>query len=150
MTEAWTFSEDKTQSTVTGRVLQPWQKKINPLWWFKNDEEPNPPDWELPGKPQWLRVIAWYARNPLQNFSKYVIGVYDRNYTVVGTAPVNVTAWNDIGDETGWKFSVIHIGWLRLPFVSYVGKYVMWYAGWQWWGFAGGKFNILRSKVQIV
>ena len=147
MTETWKLSEDQTSATVTGRIRQPWQKKINPLWWFRNDEEPTPP-WYMPGK--WYRVAAWYARNPLQNFSKYVIGVYDRNYTVTGTAPVNVTAWNDIGDRTGWKFSVISVGWMRLPFASYVGKKWMFYVGTQWWGFSGAKINRLHSSVQIV
>lgn len=147
MTEVWTEPADQTAATVAGRVRQPWSKKINPLWWFQNDEDPLPPDWYLPGNA--FRLPLWYARNPLQNFSKYVVGVYDRNYTVTGTAPVKVTAWNDIGDKTGWKFSVIKIGLLRLPFASYTGKRFMFYIGWQWWGFLGAKFNLLHSKVQV-
>lgn len=149
MAETWTDSDDLSSATVTGRVKQPWWKKIQPWWWLMNDEEPRPPADMYQGKPEWLRLLLWYLRNPFQNFGKYVIGVYDRNYTVTGTPPVCVTAWNDMPDcRLGWKFSVINIGILRLPFVSYVGKRVMWYAGFQWWGFFGFKFNVLRSKVQ--
>lgn len=126
-------------------------------WWVKNDDEPMAGPEYLAGYPYWLRVAGWYLRNPLQNFGKYVMGVHDRNYTVYGTAPVMwITAWNDLPDWTfengrrGWKFSMIHIGWLRLPFVSYVGKKVMWYFGWAWWGFFGAKWNKLNSSFQVV
>lgn len=157
MTEIWTESADGRSATVTGREPQPWRKKINPIWWFLNDEEPMAGPEYLAGLPDWLRVAGWYLRNPLQNFGKYVLGCYDRNYTVVGTAPVMwITAWNDLPGWTfedgrrGWKFSVIKVGWLRLPFVSYVGKKFMFYIGWAWWGFFGAKFNILNSRIQLV
>jgi hypothetical protein len=39
---------------------------------------------------------------------------------------------------------------IPLPFVSYTGKRVMWYAGWQKSGSFGLKFNLLNSKVQVV
>jgi hypothetical protein len=152
MTEVWTQSDDGTSATVTGREKQPLTKKINPLWWFANDEEPEPYPGLYPNWPQWLRKTAWALRNPLQNFGKYVVGVYDRDYTVTGDAPVLATTWLDLPGtpRTGFKFSTVHVGWLRLPFVSYAGTHVLWYAGWQWWGFFGFKFNILHSKVQIV
>ncbi len=147
--ETWVVSEDQATATVTGRTLQPWYRKINPIWWLLNDGEPWPPDWQLPGKPYWLRVISWYLRNPLENFSNYIIGVSDRNYTAIGTPPIMVTAWNDVG-KTGWKYSVIHLGALRLPFVSYVGKRWMFYLGWQVGGFMGVKINLLNSPIQVV
>jgi hypothetical protein len=76
--------------------------------------------------------------------------VHDRNYTVVGVAPVYVTNWSDIDrDKTGWKSSTIHIEGLRLPFIAYENKYLLWYAGWQWSGFFGFKFNIKNSPIQI-
>lgn len=148
--ETWIISTDQSSATVTGRELQPWYKKINPIWWFLNSGEPLPPVDYAPTRPQWLRVASWYLRNPLQNFCKYVIGVNDRNYTVTGTAPVTVTAWNDLPDgRTGWKYSLLHIGVLKLPFISYVGKHVMWYVGVQWWGFTGAKFNLIKSPIQL-
>jgi hypothetical protein len=135
---------------VSGRLAQPIWKKLNPVWWFLNDDEPDPPSWQLPGKPYLVRQLSWYARNPLHNFGKYVLGVCDRNYTVTGTAPVYVTVWSDIDpSNTGWKASTIRIGWVRLPFVAYENEYVIWYAGWQWSGFFGLKLNIKNSPIQF-
>jgi len=34
--------------------------------------------------------------------------------------------------------------------VSYIGKRVLWHAGWQKTGNFGFKFNLLDSKVQVV
>ena len=146
----WAVSADGQTASVTGRVTQPVWKKLNPVWWFLNDDEPDPPDWQLPGKPYLIRQLSWYVRNPLQNFGRYVVGVYDRNYTVVGTAPVYATNWSDVHpDKTGWKVSTIHAGLLRLPYVSYESDQVLWYAGWQWSGFFGFKFNIKKSAFQV-
>ena len=89
-------------------------------------------------------------RNPLQNFGKYVLGVGDRNYAVVGTKPVYATIWSDVDPvKTGWKVSTIRVDGLRLPFVSYENEYLIWYAGWQWSGFFGFKFNIKKSPTQF-
>jgi len=35
---------------------------------------------------------------------------------------------------------------VQLPFVSYSGKRVVWYAGWQPSGFFGLKFNLHRER----
>jgi hypothetical protein len=150
--ESWSISPDGRTASVTGRIQEPIWKKLNPVWWFLNDDEPDPPDWQLPGKPYLVRQLSWYARNPFPNFGKYVLGVYDRNYTVVGTAPVYATTWsdNDIDpNKTGWKVSTIHVWGLRLPFVAYENEHVIWYAGWQWSGFFGFKFNIKNSQIQF-
>ena len=78
--ETWIIGPDGRTASVTGRVSQPIWKKLNPVWWFLNDDEPDPPDWQLPGKPFIIRQLSWYLRNPLHNFGKYVLGVVDRNY----------------------------------------------------------------------
>ena len=146
--ETWTVSPDGRTASVTGRLAQPVWKKLNPVWWFLNDDEPDPPDWHLAAKPYVIRQLSWYARNPFQNFGKYVLGVYDRNYTVVGTAPVHATSWSDIHPGgTGWKVSTIHVAGLSLPFVSYENEHVLWYAGWQWWGFFGFKLKVKHSSI---
>jgi hypothetical protein len=148
--ESWVVSSDGQTGSVTGRVQHSVWKKMSPLWWFLNDDEPDPPEWQLPGKPFFIRQLSWYGRNPLQNFGKYVVGVHDRNYTVVGTAPVYATTWSDFDpSKTGWKFSTIHLGALRLPFIAFENEYVMWYAGWQWWGFFGFKFIFKNSPLQV-
>ena len=95
-TETWVISPDGQTASVTGRVRQPIWIKLNPVWWFLNDDEPDPPEWQLPGKPFVLRQLSWYLRNPLHNFGKYVLGVRDRNYTVVGATPIYATIWSDV------------------------------------------------------
>jgi len=148
--ERWTVSSDGQTISISGRVKQPIWKKLNPVWWFLNEDEPDPPDWQLPGKPYIIRQLSWYVRNPLHNFGKYVLGVCDRNYTVIGTAPVYATTWSDVDPaKTGWKLSTIHLGELHLPFISYESEHVLWYAGWQWSGFFGFKFNIKNSRFQL-
>ena len=133
----------------TDRVKKPLRLKLNPLWWFMNAEEPWPPGWYLPGRLIVIRTICWYLRNPLQNFGHYVLGVHDRNYEVYGPCPVMTHMWEDAAPpRTGWKWSVIKLGWLRLPFISYSGR-ILFYAGWQPNGFAGLKFNIKNVSMQL-
>ena len=59
--------------------------KINPLWWFGNSDEPRAPDWYRPGSK--FRNVAWYFRNPLENFSNYVIGIADKKSARSGWYP---------------------------------------------------------------
>jgi hypothetical protein len=137
---------------ISGRSLKPLSKKLNPLWWFQNDDEQKASDpdaqWYMPGKPEWLRWFMWtFVRNPLQNFRAYVVGVQDRNFTVTGKAPVMTVQRNDLDPpERGFQWSVIKLGWLPLPFVSYSGAKNTWYVGWQPTGFFGAKAN---GKVAI-
>ena len=149
-TESWIISPDGRSASVSGRIPQPLWKKLNPVWWLLNDDEPDPPHWQLPGKPYLLRQLSWYVRNPFHNFGKYVLGVCDRNYTVVGSSPVYATTWSDIdANMTGWKVSTINVSGFRLPFIAYEDEHVIWYAGWQWSGFFGFKFNIKNSQTQF-
>jgi len=152
--EVWVTREDGRIATVTGRRRRNHLWSLS--WFFQNDLEPTPPPTYLPdGK---FRQARWMLRNPLQNFGRWVVGVCDRNYTVVGSGPVMATTWLDVdrndgrskrsGLIHGWKWSVIKLG-PGLPFVSYTGKRVLWYAGFQWWGFFGFKWNILHSSVQV-
>lgn len=124
--------------SFTDRVLK--KKKWRVWWWFMNDDDPTPDDWYMPGRPQWWRIVCWYCRNPLSNFFKYVVGVKDRNFTIRGTYPVNWATMADVGLR-GWKWSVISLSWLRLPFVSYAGKKWLFYLGWRYEGGLGFKFN---------
>ena len=43
---------------VTGRTPMPLVKKLNPLWWFGNHDEPTPPAWYMPGSPQWVLSLS--------------------------------------------------------------------------------------------
>jgi hypothetical protein len=134
---------------VCGRTRRPLWKKATPIWWFMNDQEPVPPDWYLPARRGLPRVICWYLRNPLQNFGNYVLGVCDRNYTVRGAAPVMMVMWDDaMPPRKGWKWSIIRLKWLRLPFISYSGP-VLFYAGWQPNGFFGFKLTLKDGAIQL-
>lgn len=128
----------------------PLSKKLNPLWWFKNDSEQKlndgTTDWYMPGKPEWLRRVAWEFRNPLQNFRAFVVGVKDKEFETVvvkGNPDPTVIQRNDVG-ELGYQITYLKLkSGVRLPFVSYSGKKFVWYVGWQpSEGFFGVKFNI--------
>jgi hypothetical protein len=133
--------------TIEGRSLKPLSKKLNPIWWFLNDDEEQTAPWYQPKWPQCRRDFYWnFLRNPLQNFRRYVIGVADRNYTVTGRAPVMTVQRDDLAPpENGWQRCVIKLGALRLPFVSYAGPRIVCYLGWQPSGIFGAKFNIKGS-----
>lgn len=132
---------------IRGRTTVSWVWKVQPWWWFYNSAEPTPPPWYKPDS-KW-RLPLWYVRNPLVNFTNYVIGVVDRNYDVIGQMPVGVSDWNDVG-KTGWKRSVIQLGRLRLPFVSYSGAKFMFHIGWLPGGNFGTKFNLLGRGESAV
>ena len=124
---------------MTGRVLIPWTKKINPLWWLVG-----PDGWTVPtmnnGTPYlpdvtnvWLRRFYWFiCRNPLMNFVGFVIGVEDRNYRVSGSAPVLATTGRDTSPaQIGFRWAVISTKYLRLPYVSYYNGTIEAYLGWR-------------------
>lgn len=125
--------------SVTDRVRIPWTKKINPLWWLVGPDGWNPPTINngAPYLPDvhniWLRRFYWFiCRNPLMNFVGFVIGIEDRNYTAVGTAPVMRTTGRDCDPpQLGWRWAVLKTKWLRLPFVSYYNGKIEFYLGWR-------------------
>jgi hypothetical protein len=124
-------------STPSPKRLQKW----NPIWWFGNVDDPEPPDWYRPGSRhrRWL----WQLRNPLHNFTFYVIGVADRAFTRTGRHPEHVFA-----PDGGWNWAVTRLGWVRLPFVSFNGERCRFYLGWRERGNFGGKINIGRLPAK--
>ena len=89
----------------------------------------------------------WNLRNPLQNFRAYVIGVQDRNYklaVVHGNPDPLVVQRNDV-NEAGFQVTkpILESG-LQLPFASYSGKHVVWYAG-----FAQERFRPERLSYDL-
>lgn len=124
------------QYTTTGRTAKPLLLKLNPVWWFANDDDP---------PPEGYSAFGWWLRNPMHNLMFYVLGVADRNYTVYGRDPVNIGVRADIGQE-GWHNTVILAGgWLPLPYVSYSNSRFTFYLGWQPSGRLGAKVNIHRN-----
>ena len=101
-------------------------QKLKPIWWFRNDAEQtvDQADWYLPYR-SWWRALCWNVRNPAQNLRAFVLGVSDKNYTVVGQAPVMCVQRNDLQpSETGWQWCMLYGGdlWVRRFFVSYSGR----------------------------
>ena len=154
--ETWHIDPDERRARVYGReTYASWLWNFNIFWWFMNDGEPTAPPWYRPdwwkdSYPQWALNILWYIRNPLQNFGKYVMGVTDKNYVIIGSAPILASTMEDVGGY-GFKWHVILLyGWIPLPFASFNGPNWMWYAGWQWWGFFGFKLNRQGTGKRIV
>ena len=103
----------------------PWYKKINPLWWFGNYNDPvdkinsdgNPKHEKFhPTKPLWIRKILWALRNPLHNLFFFVIGFEDRQGVV---NPGRIWA------KEGQKWNIV------MPFISYHGTKWEFYLGWR-------------------
>jgi hypothetical protein len=135
----------KPEAAADGSFFHPAQppesgvQKWNPVWWFGNADDPVPPDWYRPG--QQMRGTLWQLRNPLHNFTFYVIGVNDKDFVRRGKRPGKV-----FPEEGGWNWAVIERGWLRLPFVAYQGKHVRWYALWREKGNFGLKLHAYSEE----
>jgi hypothetical protein len=135
----------KPEAAADGSFFHPAQppesgvQKWNPVWWFGNADDPVPPDWYRPG--QQMRGTLWQLRNPLHNFTFYVIGVHDKDFVRRGKLPGKV-----FPEEGGWNWAVIERGWLRLPFVAYQGKHVRWYALWREKGNFGLKLHAYSEE----
>ena len=114
-------------------------QKWNPVWWLGNADDPVPPDWYRPG--QGMRGALWQLRNPLHNFTFYVIGMHDKDFVRRGKAPGAV-----FHPGGGWNWAVIEKGWMRLPFVSYEGRRIRCYALWREKGNFGLKLHAHRKE----
>ncbi len=119
--------------------------KINPLWWFGNADEPRAPAWYRPGSS--FRNVAWYVRNPLANFSNYVIGIGDKASVRSGRYPTKISNPNG-----GWNYAVSRRHILYLPLIDYKRGRFEFYFGWRERGNFGIKLNFRqappRSKKQ--
>jgi hypothetical protein len=118
----------------------PWYKKINPLWWFGNANDPvngvNPdgtpkhPNFH-PTKPTWIRKVLWGIRNPLHNLFFFVIGLNDRP---------DIVNCGNMWPKEGQKWNII------LPFICYKGKKREWYLGWRNGKTLGAAFRRANAK----
>jgi len=145
----------------------PWRKKLNPLWWCGNDDDPEPPEWFEPTELDHERRNRWLRRNPGHNFTWYVLGVADQEFTRYGIAPQDVFrpggGWNAcvilrrrfpaglvlllalaLSGLPGWAHALAAAGAViygLLPFVSYRGRRWKWYVGWREKGNLGAKVS---------
>ena len=117
-----------------------WYDKLNPVWWFGNIDDPEPPEWYRRGEPR--RRLKWYLRHPHHNFDNYVMGISDRISVRTGRYPRNV-----LNPRGGWNVCVSRYGCLGLPFLSYKQGAFEFYFGWR----ISGDFGIAlrRNKPPV-
>jgi hypothetical protein len=108
--------------------------KLNPVWWFKNCDDPRPPAWYRPDDPH--RKVWWSFRNPLHNFNFYVIGVGDKTFYRSGRFP-----GQNANPHGGWDFEAARYKFIWLPFVAYHRTNFDFYFGWRNHGNFGIKIN---------
>lgn len=116
--------------------------KINPIWWFGNVDEPRAPAWYRPDSS--LRNVAWYFRNPLANFSNYVIGIGDKESVRSGRYPTKIG-----NPRGGWNFAVTQRHVLWLPFIDYKHGRFEFYFGWRTRGNFGIKLNFRQAPPRL-
>ena len=109
-------------------------QKLNPVFWFGNADDPVPPPWYRPDDPKRLR--RWYWRNSCHNFTFYVMGIADKDFTRVGCRP-NVV----FNPEGGWNWTVCRYKCVRLPCISYQRNDFKFYIGWRERGNFGVKLT---------
>ena len=118
----------------------PWYKKINPLWWFNNYNDPvdalNPDGTPKhskfhPEKSLWKRKILWGIRNPLHNFLFFVIGLHDHQ---------EIVNCGNMWPKEGQKWNIV------LPYIGYRGKKKEFYFGWRSGIRLGAAFRSANAK----
>jgi hypothetical protein len=115
-------------------------QKSNPVWWFKNADDPvPPPDYR---KDKCCRRFMWYMRNPFHNLDHYVIGIGDKPFTRVGRFPDK-----NANPNGGWNWAVCKHKCLRLPFVDYQRGGFEFYCGWRNGGNFGMKLNFAQKRA---
>lgn len=114
-------------------------EKISPVFWLGNNDDPEPPGWYRPDDPKRLR--KWYVRNPFHNFTFYILGIADLEFTRIGNHPTEV--FNPHG---GWNWAWSHAKLLPFPFVSYRRDRTQAYFGWRERGNFGIAFRRLKPE----
>jgi hypothetical protein len=104
---------------------------LNPVWLASDEHRNLTWPWFL-----------WFLINPCANLLSVVLGVSHRTRTVTwarGEGWTYTDGWN-------WGWTVTLESKLRLPFVSYRGRYVEWSVGWKTSGAVGLTFRKARAK----
>lgn len=99
---------------MAGREQISIGEKLNPLWWMVGPNgwtapEINNGEMYLPDVTnQFLRNFYWFCRNPFMNAVGFVLGVEDKDYLAVGSAPVLLTTLRDATPpQSGWTWAVL-------------------------------------------
>lgn len=118
--------------------------KLNPIWWFGNADEPRAPHWYRTNSSSCFRNVAWYFRNPLANFSNYVIGIGDKESVRSGRYPTKIG-----NPRGGWNYAVSRRHILYLPFIDYKRGRFEFYFGWRERGNFGIKLNFWQAPPRL-
>lgn len=104
------------------------RRKLNPLWWFGNEDDGWWGDarFNPDGRHDLVTALRWFLRNPMHNLGFYVLGTCDRPACAVGKLSDDVFAPNG-----GWNWCWVFAGPFPRPFLSYRGKTWQWYLGWR-------------------
>jgi len=121
-----------------GQKFSFWTK-CNPVWWFGNADDPEPPENYRKGK--CCRQFMWRMRNPCHNFTFFILGIEDKPHVRTGKYPGKVANPNG-----GWNWAVCKYKRLRLPFVDYKRGRFEFYCGWRNGGNFGMKLNFRQGK----
>ena len=126
---------------ITPRTNLPaihFYNKLNPVWWFGNMDEPRAPDWYRPHAR--FRNVAWFFRNPFENFSNYVIGFADKKSVRIGWYPDQ-----NSDPRGGWNFAISRRRIIVVPFIDYKRGRFEFYFGWREHGNFGIKLNFRQA-----
>lgn len=105
----------------------PFWVKLLPWFWLRNEDDPVPPPWYEQKRHFSDRWMRWQLRNVFHNVGYYILGKADKPSWRYGIYPA--LDWNPNG---GLNFAVSFLyGCIPAPFISYRGKRVEWYLGWQ-------------------
>ena len=115
-------------------------QKWNPVFWFGNLDDPDPPDEYRPDDPR--RDGKWYCRNSMHNFTFYVMGIADKEFKYTGRHP-GIFNPND-----GWNWTVCRYKCVRLPLISYKKRSFLFYCGWRERGNFGMKLNFKSAHAK--
>lgn len=126
-----------------------WYKKINPIWWFGNDLEKEPPKRYYETYPHWARILNWRLRNFAYNFFNFVIGFMDKDLIIYGMDGEEQDAFLPRQEGRFIKTLIINYG-IYLPFYSWWISYdnghkqFQFYIGW-YFGRFGIKCRIIKG-----
>lgn len=109
-------------------MLKILNSNINP---FGNSDE-EIPELLAPSCSKYIRLLLWWIRNPLHNFTHHWIGFHGSVFSTRGK-------FLGYGINTGFTRSRL----MWFPLLSYRGKYVEGYIGWRF----NGAFGIALRKA---
>ena len=108
-----------------------WAQVLNPFWLASDDERNRAWPW-----------LLWFCINPFCNLLSVVLGISHRTRTICvakGDGWTYTPGWN-------WGWSMAEESRLRLPFISYRGRWFECMIGWKTSGALGTSFRKANAR----